>query len=103
MQGLSSWIVKLFSIQHFSECLEGATVPNNICPQGFYCPGYLDTSTSKVHCPKGTYSYAEGITSQAECNMCEAGFYCPQDESELTLANLNQHQQIEVSRFSNFG
>ena len=62
-------------------CLKGfycprpamTTYADNVCPPGSFC---ASNAISPTLCPNGTYSYAQGLTKEAECTLCTPGSYC---------------------------
>ena len=61
---------------------------NKKCEAGYYCPAGTGGTKDKIPCAEGTYSTAEGLSSQSECIPCPAGKYCATFDSNLDLENL---------------
>lgn len=61
-------------------CLRGATKPNptdgmtgDACPKGRFCP---EGTHDPELCPRGTFSNAEQLSTESQCQNCTAGQYC---------------------------
>ncbi|CDJ50227.1 Cytadherence high molecular weight protein 2, related [Eimeria brunetti] len=56
----------------------GCTFPHHkeTCGVGYFCPAGTHDPRS-LPCPAGSYSSAQGLTSQAGCAPCPQGAVCP--------------------------
>ncbi|OAF64381.1 hypothetical protein A3Q56_07913, partial [Intoshia linei] len=53
----------------------GLAVPNELCPQGHYCPAG-STTLYKYPCPIGTINDSFGLSSSSQCESCPEGYVC---------------------------
>lgn len=54
-------------------CGSSATVQPLVCPTGSYCP---KSSALPLKCSLGTFSSAEGLVAENQCEACPAGYFC---------------------------